>query len=288
MFFKRVFAMILVFFTSATLAFTPTPEQIEQFKKLPKAQQEALAKQYGIDISSLNSVTNKSQVKSEIESSVNKRDAEKNTSNNDSTLDPTKEPLKPFGYELFAGEPTSFAPPENPIVPEEYVLGRGDSVNINFFGKETASHTLTIDNEGRLAIPNFSPVQVAGLKYSELKSLIKEKIVKEAIGLNVFVSIAQLRPISVLVVGEAYKPGRYLLSPLSTTTHALYASGGLSEIASLRNIEVKRAGKTIATLDLYNLLLDGNTEGDVSLRSGDVVFIPSVGPQITVEGAVKC
>lgn len=287
MFFKRVFAMILVFFTSATLAFTPTPEQIEQFKKLPKAQQEALAKQYGVDISSLNSVTNKSQVKSEIESSVNKRDAEKNTSNNDSTLDPTKEPLKPFGYELFAGEPTSFAPPENPIVPEEYVLGRGDSVNINFFGKETASHTLTIDNEGRLAIPNFSPVQVAGLKYSELKSLIKEKIAKEAIGLNVFVSIAQLRPISVLVVGEAYKPGRYLLSPLSTTTHALYASGGLSEIASLRNIEVKRAGKTIATLDLYNLLLDGNTEGDVSLRSGDVVFIPSVGPQITVEGAVK-
>lgn len=280
--------MIIVLFSSMTLAFTPTAEQIEQFKKLPKAQQEALAKQYGIDISSLNNMTNKSQPQDVVQPSVNQRDLiEVEDESKKLDLNPEKAPLKPFGYELFAGEPTSFTPPENLVVPEEYVLGRGDSINVNFYGKESNSYTLTIDNEGRLSIPNFSPVQVAGLRYGELKSLIKNKIAKEAIGLNVFISIAQLRPISVLVVGEAYKPGRYLLSPLSTATHALYASGGLSEIASLRNIQVKRAGKTIAILDLYSLLLDGDTKGDVSLRSGDVILIPSVGPQIKVEGAVK-
>lgn len=288
MFFKRVFAMIIVLFSSMTIAFTPTAEQIEQFKKLPRTQQEALAKQYGIDISSLNNITNKSNQSEDFQSSVNERELDVVEEGSEKVnLNPKKAPLKPFGYELFAGEPTSFTPTENSVVPENYVLGRGDSVSVNFYGKESTSYTLTIDNEGRLSIPKFSPVQVAGLRYGELKSLIKDKIAKEAIGLNVFVSIAQLRPISVLVVGEAYKPGRYLLSPLSTATHALYASGGLSEIASLRNIQVKRAGKTIAHLDLYGLLLDGNTQGDVSLRSGDVVFIPSVGPQITVEGAVK-
>jgi hypothetical protein len=162
MFFKRVFAMIVVLFSCTTLAFTPTAEQIEQFKKLPKAQQEALAKQYGVDLSSLNKMTNKSQSAEEITPSVTQRDFEENSSSKERNLDPTKQPLKPFGYELFAGEPTSFAPPENPIVPEEYVLGRGDSVNVSFYGKETSSHTLTIDSEGRLVIPDFSPVQVAG------------------------------------------------------------------------------------------------------------------------------
>ncbi|MEL7477456.1 MAG: SLBB domain-containing protein [Pseudomonadota bacterium] len=288
MFLKRVFAMIVVLFSCTTLAFTPTAEQIEQFKKLPKAQQEALAKQYGVDISSLNNVTNKSQPSDNTQLSVNPRDVNsERIENTQDSLNPTKAPLKPFGYELFAGEPTTFSSVETSVVPEDYILGRGDSLNINFYGKESTSHTLTVDNEGRLSIPNFSPVQVAGLKYIEVKKLLKNKIREEAIGLNVFISMAELRPMRILVVGEAYKPGSYLISPLSTVTNALYASGGLTEIASLRNIQVKRNKKTVATLDLYDLLLKGDASGDVSLRSGDVIFIPSVGPQVVVSGAVK-
>ena len=283
MFFKRVFVLTLMLFSSISLAFTPTQAQIEQFKKLPRAEQEALAKQYGINLSSLGDVTQHSQTSTQEKQSVNEREqavAEKK--NKIERLNPTDRSLQPFGYALFSGSPTTFAPPENASVPDAYVLARGDVVNVIFYGKESASHTLKIDNEGRLSIPNFSPEQVAGLKYGEFKKLIQNKIAKEAIGLNVFVSMSQLNPMRILVVGEAYKPGSYMVSPLSTVTHALYASGGLTDIASLRNIQVKRNGKTVVTLDLYDLLLDGNTEGDINLRSGDVVFIPSVGPQIPV------
>lgn len=288
MFFKRVFVLILMLFSSVSLAFTPTQAQIEQFKKLPKAQQEALAKQYGINLSSLGNVSQQSETSIQAKQSVNEREPGATEQKSETgRLNPTDKPLQPFGYALFSGSPTTFAPPENASVPDTYVLSRGDVVNVTFYGKESASHTLKIDNEGRLLIPNFSPEQVAGLKYGEFKNLIKNKVEKEAIGLNVFVSMSRLNPMRILVVGEAYKPGSFMVSPLSTVTHALYASGGLTDIASLRNIQVKRNGKTVATLDLYDLLLDGNTEGDINLRSGDVVFIPSVGPQITVKGAVK-
>lgn len=288
MFFKRVFAMIVVLFSCTTLAFTPTAEQIEQFKKLPKAQQEALAKQYGINISSLNNMTNKSQDVENIDNTVKPRNTNTPLEENPKDkFDPTEEPLKPFGYELFSGEPSTFTPVDNVSVPADYIIGRGDTINVNLYGKESASHTLVVDNEGRLTIPDFSPVQVAGVTYGEFKQLIKNKISQEAIGLNVFVSMAELRSMRIMVVGEAYKPGSYTVSALSTVTHALHASGGLTEIASLRNIQVKRNNKTVSKLDLYDLLLDGDASGDITLRSGDVIFIPSVGPQVTVKGAVK-
>ncbi|MAD90195.1 MAG: polysaccharide biosynthesis protein [Pseudoalteromonas sp.] len=288
MFFKRVFAMIVVLFSCTTLAFTPTAEQIEQFKKLPKAQQEALAKQYGINISSLNNMTNKSQDVENIDNTVKPRNTNTPLEENPKDkFDPTEEPLKPFGYELFSGEPSTFSPVDNVSVPADYIIGRGDTINVNLYGKESASHTLVVDNEGRLTIPDFSPVQVAGVTYGEFKQLIKNKISQEAIGLNVFVSMAELRSMRIMVVGEAYKPGSYTVSALSTVTHALHASGGLTEIASLRNIQVKRNNKTVSKLDLYDLLLNGDASGDITLRSGDVIFIPSVGPQVTVKGAVK-
>ncbi|MCG7547233.1 SLBB domain-containing protein [Pseudoalteromonas sp. Of7M-16] len=285
---KRILVFVLLSFSAISVAFTPTPEQIEQFSKLPKAQQEALARQYGFDMSSLSNSTDKNKDSDSFKSSIRPRNGEEGDAEKQKDeFDPTEEPLTPFGYELFSGEPTSFAPTEIASVPSDYIIGHGDSVSVNLYGKESTTHTLFVDNEGRLTIPDFSPVQVAGLTYDELKKLIANKIAKEAIGLNVFVSMAELRSMRVMVVGEAYKPGSYTVSPLSTVTHALYVSGGLTEIASLRNIQVKRAGKTVATLDLYDLLLNGDTSGDVSLRSGDVVFIPSVGPQVSVEGAVK-
>ena len=280
--------MIVVLFSCTALAFTPTAEQIEQFKKLPKAEQEALAKQYGINLSSLNNMTNISQDVENADNSVKPRNINiPLEENKKDKFDPTEEPLKPFGYELFSGEPSTFMQVDNVSVPADYIIGRGDTINVNLYGKESASHTLVVDNEGHFTIPDFSPIQVAGVTYSEFKELIKNKISQEAIGLNVFVSMAELRSMRIMVVGEAYKPGSYTVSALSTVTHALHASGGLTEIASLRNIQVKRNNKTVSHLDLYDLLLDGDASGDITLRSGDVIFIPSVGSQVTVKGAVK-
>jgi protein involved in polysaccharide export with SLBB domain len=287
MLFKRLFITFLLLTSASVLAFTPTAAQIEQFKKLPRAQQEALAKQYGVDLST---ITGK---KSSSESAEQEPTVQPRLEQNDEPLTdeerfaPKVDEVKPFGYDLFAGEPTSFMPSENAAVPDTYLIGRGDTLNINFYGKESENYEVVVDREGRISIPNLSPVQVAGLTFAEVKELIKAKVEQEVIGIKAFVSVGKLRSIRVLVLGEAYKPGSYSVSSLTTVSHALFVSGGVSDIASLRNIQVKRAGKVVANFDLYDLLINGDSSNDIILKPGDVVFIPSVGSQVAVEGMVK-
>ena len=269
------------------MAFTPTAAQIEQFKKLPRAQQEALARQYGVDLST---ITGKKSSTDQIEqeSTIQPRlEQEKEQLTDEERFAPKVDEVKPFGYDLFAGEPTSFMPSENAAVPDTYLIGRGDTLNINFYGKESENYEVIVDREGRISIPNLSPVQVAGLTFAEVKELIKAKVEQEVIGIKAFVSVGKLRSIRVLVLGEAYKPGSYSVSSLTTVSHALFVSGGVSDIASLRNIQVKRAGKVVANFDLYDLLINGDSSNDIILKPGDVVFIPSVGSQVAVEGLVK-
>ncbi|MBH0057976.1 SLBB domain-containing protein [Pseudoalteromonas sp. SWXJZ94C] len=271
------------------MAFTPTAAQLEKFKKLPKAQQEALAEQYGVDVSTI-AGTNKSETQSSLENqpTIGQRSEQKEEELTDEDrFKPQIEEVKPYGYNLFAGEPTTFMPSENAAVPDTYLMGRGDQLTINFYGKESNSFDVTVDREGRISIPNLSPVDVAGLNFSEVKELIKAKVEQEIIGVKAFVSLGQLRSMRILVLGEAYKPGSYSVSPLTTISHALFVSGGVSDIASLRNIQVKRAGKVVVNFDLYDLLINGDSSKDIVLQPADVVFIPAVGAQVTVEGLVK-
>ncbi|KPZ66996.1 MULTISPECIES: SLBB domain-containing protein [unclassified Pseudoalteromonas] len=287
MLFKRLFLTFLFLTTSSVLAFTPTAAQIEQFKKLPKAQQEALARQYGVDLSTITGKTT-SEESLEVESTIQPRlEKEEEQLTDEERFAPKESEVEPFGYDIFAGEPTSFMPTENAAVPDTYLIGRGDELNINFYGKESESYDLTVDREGRINIPNLSPVQVAGLTFMEVKELIKAKVEQEVIGVKAFVSVGRLRSIRILVLGEAYKPGSYSVSSLATVSHALFVSGGVSDIASLRNIQIKRAGKVVANFDLYDLLINGDSSNDIILKPGDVVFIPSVGSQVAVEGLVK-
>ena len=271
------------------MAFTPTTSQIEQFKKLPKSQQEALAKQYGVDISTITGANQSNEENDkEQKSTIGERpEKEEEDLTDEERFKPKTDELKPYGYELFAGEPTTFMPNENAAVPDTYIVGAGDQLKINFYGKESDSFDVTVDREGRINIPDLSPVEVAGLTFAEIKELIKVKVEQEVIGVKAFVSLGQLRSMRILVLGEAYKPGSYSVSSLTTVSHALFVSGGVSDIASLRNIQVKRAGKVITNFDLYDLLIKGDSSKDIVLKSGDVVFIPSVGAQVTVEGAVK-
>nr|WP_081991115.1 SLBB domain-containing protein [Pseudoalteromonas piratica] len=266
---------------------TPTPQQIEQFKKLPKSQQKALAKQYGIDLNQLDKSSKQVEEALQDESLLVQPRSEEEEKTEEEKFKPQMEELKPFGYELFAGEPMSFMPSENAAIPDSYIIGPGDEFQINFYGKESDSFEVEVDREGRLTIPKLSPVNVAGLKFSEVKALVKAKIEQEIIGVQAFVSMGRLRSMRILVLGEAYKPGAYSVSSLASVTHALFVSGGITEIGSLRNIQVKRAGKVVAALDLYDLLTKGDSSNDIVLQSGDVVFIPSVGKQVTVSGLVK-
>ncbi|MDC9610023.1 MULTISPECIES: SLBB domain-containing protein [unclassified Pseudoalteromonas] len=289
--FTQFFSAFILFCSFSTMAFTPSASQIEQFKKLPKAQQEALAKQYGVDISTITGANQSSNENTnEQQPTIGEREKQEQEQEDltyQERFKPKTEELKPYGYELFAGEPTTFMPSENAAVSDTYIVGPGDQLKINFYGKESDSFDVTIDREGRISIPDLSPVEVAGLTFAEIKELIKVKVEQEVIGVKAFVSLGQLRSMRILVLGEAYKPGSYSVSSLTTVSHALFVSGGVSEIASLRNIQVKRAGKTVANFDLYDLLINGDSSNDIVLKPGDVVFVPPVGAQVTVEGLVK-
>ena len=132
----------------------------------------------------------------------------------------------------------------------------------------------------------LGPVGLAGLTYGEAKEMLQARISAQIIGTQVSISMGSLRSMQIFVLGEAFKPGAYTVSSLSTITHALVSSGGVSDIGSLRNIQLKRQGKLIATLDLYDLLLAGDTSNDVRVQASDVIYIPTVGDLASIDGEV--
>src|SRR5690554_6600061 len=270
--------------------------QIEQFKKLPRAQQEMLARQYGFDLSLLqdNSSTSSSRAK-QVPDIMLPRQGEDDDYQDNQTIRPEQlqqrfddiDPsLKPFGYKLFAGKPSTFAPVSHAPVPSNYQVGVGDSISVQLYGKESQSHELTVDRQGRIIIPDLGPLQVAGLSFEQVQELIHYEVSNRMIGMQAAVSMGELRSIQIYVMGEAYQPGSYTVSSLTTIMQALITSGGVSDIASLRNIQLKRGGETIATLDLYDFLIHGNVSDDRILQQGDIVFIPPRGSMVRVHGEV--
>ena len=195
--------------------------------------------------------------------------------------------VEPFGYDLFSGVPTTFAPATDIPISSDYIVGPGDNVLIQLFGKEHAQYSLVITREGELHIPDIGPISVVGLTFVEMKKMLTEQISKQMIGEDVVVAMGALRSIRVFILGDASRPGSYTVSALSTMTNALFVSGGVKDIGSLRNIQLKRQGKVITRLDLYDLLLDGDTSSDVRLQPGDVIFIPPVGKTVAVSGEVR-
>ena len=274
-------------------------EQLAQFKKLPKAQQEALAKQYGVDLGSINAASanqvitnpevvkpamaNPSESKEEkvVESGANETTSDKKESRNEAPK------LDMFGYDLFAGVPTTFAPATDIPVPGEYIVGPGDNINLNLYGKTNSQLTVVVDREGKINVPELGPIHVAGLSFQELKAMMKEEVKQRAIGLSVLTTLGELRSVRIFILGEANRPGSYTVSSLSTITNALFVSGGIKKTGSLRNIELKRNGKLVSTFDLYDLLLRGDTSDDVRVLPGDVIFVPPVGNTVGIGGEVK-
>ena len=195
--------------------------------------------------------------------------------------------LKPFGYDIFEPGEASYDPPMTGPVPPDYVLGPGDSVRVQFFGNVNGIYEFDVSRDGVLNLPEIGPVTVAGLRFSEFREDINRRVKEMLIGTQVSVSMGQLRTIRIFVLGDANRPGSYVVDSLATISSALYRSGGISRVGSLRDIQLKRKGRVVARLDLYDLLLKGDTSGDSRLQPGDVIFVSPIGAQVSVAGAVK-
>lgn len=195
--------------------------------------------------------------------------------------------LKPFGYDIFENPPSTFAPVTNVPLPADYVLGPGDELDVQLYGNENRNYTLQVDRDGQVNFPELGPISVGGQRFLSVKEDIEQRVARQMIGVKASVSMGTTRAIRVFVLGEAQEPGSYAVSGLATITSALYAAGGVKPTGSLRDIQLKRQGRIVQHLDLYDLLIRGDTTDDARLLPGDVIFIPSVGQTVSIEGEVK-
>jgi polysaccharide export outer membrane protein len=191
-----------------------------------------------------------------------------------------------YGAALFTEVPSTFAPISDVPVGPDYVLGPGDEINIQLSGAVNDQLRLPIDRTGAISIPTVGSIHVAGLPYAQLNSFLTAQLGKIYRNFTANAQLGSLRTIQVFVVGQARRPGTYSISSLSTLTNAIFASGGPLPQGTVRDIQVKRNGVTIDHFDLYDLLLHGDKTKDISLTSGDVIFIPFVGPQVAIVGSV--
>ncbi len=199
------------------------------------------------------------------------------------------EALKPFGYSLFESRPDLFPAPASTSlpVPRNYLIGPGDTLRIQFYGADNYELELPVTTDGSVNLPKLGPQQVAGLTFAEVRSNLEKRVSEQLIGTQAAVSMGRLRSVRVFVVGDVKRPGAYDLSSLARITNALAAAGGITEVGSLRRVALKRDGATVKTMDLYALLLKGDTRNDAPLSDGDVVLVPPAGPMAGVDGEIK-
>jgi polysaccharide biosynthesis/export protein len=195
--------------------------------------------------------------------------------------------LKPFGYEIFSAGAMALVPGTDIPVPPEYKLGPGDVLGLQLYGKQSQNYTLPVARDGTISFPELGPIPVGGLGFGAVQNSLAQRVRQQMIGTQARVTLTDLRTLRVLVLGDAEKPGSYVLGGLSSVTNALFASGGVRRIGSLRTIEVKRDGQLLRRLDLYDVLLNGDTSNDVRLQTGDVVFVPPVHTLVTIGGEVQ-
>ena len=197
------------------------------------------------------------------------------------------EDLTLYGSDFFNTFQTSFMPINEPNPDSGYMLDVGDVIEIQLVGPNAYIEELLINSDGSVSLSDIGKVVIAGLSLNDASQLIKSKVNTAFIGNEAFISLSEIRDVNILVTGNAVNPGIYTLTGNSNILHALSAAGGISEFGSLREINLVRDNNIIETLDVYDLLIEGQYNLKKRLRSGDVVFVEAKKNIITIDGAVN-
>ena len=269
-----------------------TPGMLDQLRTMSPAQQQALARQYGISLPDMVQRTDAGPRLAEPGQPLLSPSDQQYLE--DFSLVPEGVDFEEdenkrvrFGMSLFDSEVSTFAPTDNAPVPDSYRLGVGDELVIQLYGKENDQLFLEVGRSGEVSFPKLGAITLSGLSFEDARDLIKTRVAQQLIGVDVIVTMGRLRAISIFMAGEVSVPGAYSVSAMTTVTQALFQAGGINDIGSLRKIEVRRAGAVAAVFDAYNLLMNGDASSDIRLLSGDVVYVPTFGGEVDVLGAVK-
>lgn len=224
-----------------------------------------------------------------VEESQTKEDTVPNTNEVDDEI--TK---KYYGYDIFEDNP--FANDKSLIgnIDPGYIMGPGDELRIYLWGEAEMQFEGKIDINGNIFIPNVGQVFIAGTTYENLKdrmtrylSRFYSGLTKEPQKIFLDISLTQLRPIRIVVMGESNNPGSQMVNAFATTLNSLYASGGIKTSGSLRDIKVFRNNRLVSSIDMYDYLNKGALSEDMRLMSNDVVFIPARMNEISITGEVN-
>lgn len=194
--------------------------------------------------------------------------------------------LPVYGQNLFSA-PSGYVPIVQAPVPNDYLLGPGDEVRLQVWGAIDAELNLVINRHGQINLPKVGVINLTGVRAGDLESVLRSKIGRVFTNFNLNATLGRLRSIQVYVVGQARQPGTYTVSSLSTLINALFEVGGPGSNGSMRNIQLKRDGRLVGKMDLYDFIARGDRGGDVPLQPGDVIVIPPVGPRVAVLGAFE-
>ena len=195
--------------------------------------------------------------------------------------------LPRFGADLLLPSNRDYAVPATATVPPDYILNVGDIVTISLTGSTEGSVDKEIDTNGRIFLPKVGSIQLAGVRYGDLKDRIAEAVGRQYRGYTVTVGIRQLRGIRVYVTGFANNPGAYTINSLSTMANAVLAAGGPAAGGSFRSIKLYRQGELVSDFDLYDLIRKGDRTSDAVLQNEDILVVPPVGEQVAITGSVN-
>jgi len=196
--------------------------------------------------------------------------------------------IRRLGAGLITGQNlSSEAIDYSPLVPPDYLVAAGDEIVLSMWGSIDAELRLVVDRSGRIAIPRVGTIMVSGARYADLPATIGQRVAQTFKNFQLSVSLGQLRGVRVFVTGFAMRPGAYTVNALSSIANAVVRAGGPSASGSFRNIQLRRGNTLVSTLDLYDLLLNGDRSADRLLQAGDVVHIGPIGMQVGVIGSVN-
>lgn len=201
---------------------------------------------------------------------------------------------KIFGKDVFSQKDLTFAPTMNIPTPTNYKLGAGDEVVIDIWGASQTTIRKTITPEGSVNIESLGPVFLSGMTIEQANEIVRRKLSNLYAGVDeeggasyISLTLGQIRSIQVNVMGEVVTPGTYTVSSLSSVFHALYLAGGINDIGSLRTVNLYRGGKKVASVDIYDFILRGQTPDDIRLSDGDVIVVPAYQSLVNITGEIK-
>lgn len=199
-----------------------------------------------------------------------------------------------YGHNIFKNKDLTFEPSANIATPQNYRLGPGDEVIIDIWGASQSTIQEIISPDGNIMVEDLGPVYLNGKTVEEADAYIKKVFSQIYSGLDgensnssIKLSLGQNRSVLVNVMGEVENPGTYQVSSFSTVFNAIYMAGGVSDLGSLRNIKLYHENEEVATVDMYDYILNGKVQDDIRINDNDVVIVSPHSLLVEIDGRIR-